>query len=182
MPTRHCRADSTSANSSSRSERPRVDCTGFCRGHGPLLRRRGPRPRPDAFVAGMARSYMSEQQFERFGLQALPVSGLQPRDRRERSSGCRQPTHRDVRRRERTGRACGPKRGWHIVRESRAWPVPAKTSVAGMARSYTRNSQHSRIERFAVRGLVGAVTRDARPRSAKRGRYPITDPSPRATA
>ena len=151
-------------------------------------RRSGPCPRPlrlehpQAVARTSPATRQRQRQFERFGPQALPVSGLQPRDRRERSSGCRQPTHRDVRRRERTGRACGPKRGWHIVRESRAWPVPAKTSVAGMARSYTRNSQHSRIERFAVRGLVGAVTRDARPRSAKRGRYPITDPSPRATA
>ena len=76
-----------------------------------------------------------QQQFERFGPQALPVSGLQPRDRRERSRGCRQPTHRDVRRRERAGRACGAKRGWHCAKsrghgpllrgQSRAWSSPA---------------------------------------------------------
>ncbi len=79
------------------------------RGHGPLLHGAG--------FAGMARSYTDrvsrawpatrigvlQQQYERIGPRALPVRGLHPRDRLERSCGCRQPPHRDVRRRERAG-------------------------------------------------------------------------------
>ena len=88
---------------------PRSDSTCDKAAVASTARLRPPRQPFERF--GRRRSYLLPRQFQRFGPQALPVSGLQPRDRRERSRGCRQSPHRDVRRRERTGRACGPKRG-----------------------------------------------------------------------